>query len=258
MGYHISTTRKNYNWLYKTKYNPDGLVERLKSSCYFKQWHAIQMDVTNAFLHGDLMENVYMTLPQGYSGIGSKFSKIMITGSQSNLILLCLFIKVTSTSITVVLVYVDDLLICDNNIDDIDSLKSLLSQAFHIKDLREGDPLPDPSSYQRLVGKLIYLTITRPDIAYTIQTQFMQQPYTSHMQAAKLTGWFPYDKKVHFWLLHLSWFFSYFLENQETICNCSFLEAEYRSMALTTCEFSWLSNLLSDLGIHNLPPTVLS
>ncbi|KAL8144973.1 hypothetical protein AgCh_003259 [Apium graveolens] len=34
-------------------------------------------------------------------------------------------------------------------------------------------------------------------------------------------------------------------------------EAEYRAMALTTCEVTWLSALLKDLGIKNLPPTVL-
>ncbi|PHT54292.1 hypothetical protein CQW23_08754 [Capsicum baccatum] len=50
----------------------------------------------------------------------------------------------------------------------------------------ENDILQDVTSYQRLVGKLMYVTITRPDISYTVQTlsQFMQQPKKSHLEAA--------------------------------------------------------------------------
>jgi len=38
--------------------------------------------------------------------------------------------------------------------------------------------LRDPLGYQKLVGKLIYLTMTRPDISYAVQTlnQFMHKP----------------------------------------------------------------------------------
>lgn len=50
-----------------------------------------------------------------------------------------------------------------------------------------GDPLPYIPAYQQLICKLIYLTLTRPDIAFAIHTlsQFMHQPTTVHMQAAK-------------------------------------------------------------------------
>uniref|UniRef100_A0A803KUG9 Reverse transcriptase Ty1/copia-type domain-containing protein n=1 Tax=Chenopodium quinoa TaxID=63459 RepID=A0A803KUG9_CHEQI len=48
-------------------------------------------------------------------------------------------------------------------------------------------PLEHPEVYQRLVGKLIYLTITRPDIAFTVHnlSQFMHSPTSAHFQAAK-------------------------------------------------------------------------
>ena len=50
-----------------------------------------------------------------------------------------------------------------------------------------GDPLPHPLPYQQLIGKLSYLTLTRPDIIFTIHilSQFMHKPTTIHMQAAK-------------------------------------------------------------------------
>lgn len=51
----------------------------------------------------------------------------------------------------------------------------------------KGDPLINSSPYQRLIGKLIYLTITRPDITFTVQllAQFMHSPTIIHMQAAR-------------------------------------------------------------------------
>lgn len=45
-----------------------------------------------------------------------------------------------------------------------------------------GVPLKDPKVYRQLVGSLIYLIITRPDIAYVVHivSQFMSAPCTSH------------------------------------------------------------------------------
>ncbi|XP_016567420.1 uncharacterized mitochondrial protein AtMg00810-like [Capsicum annuum] len=48
------------------------------------------------------------------------------------------------------------------------------------------DSLADQEKYQRLIGKLLYLTMTKPDIAFTLQTlsQYLQQPKQSHMEAS--------------------------------------------------------------------------
>lgn len=58
--------------------------------------------------------------------------------------------------------------------------------AHHKLNLSSGPPLPNPEPYQRLIGKLIYLTISRPDISFTVHalSKFMHQPTASYYQAA--------------------------------------------------------------------------
>ena len=50
----------------------------------------------------------------------------------------------------------------------------------------QGDLLKDPGHYRRLVGRLIYLIVSRPDITYSIHvlSRFMHQPFKLHMVAA--------------------------------------------------------------------------
>lgn len=151
-------------------------------------------------------------------------------------------------------------------------------------------PLSNPTIYQRLLSKLIYLTITRPDIAFSVQllSQFMQSPTTVHYQAAKkilryLAGttsqgillasssaarpqsycdsdWAscPITRnsttgfRIFFGDSPVSW-----KAKKQTVFSKSSAEAEYRAMAITTCEITWLKNLLKDLGPNDLPPAIL-
>ncbi|XP_015161409.1 uncharacterized mitochondrial protein AtMg00810-like, partial [Solanum tuberosum] len=50
----------------------------------------------------------------------------------------------------------------------------------------DDEQFEDREQYQRLVGKMLYLTMTRTDIAYSVQTlsQFLHQPKRSQWEAA--------------------------------------------------------------------------
>lgn len=143
------------------------------------------------------------------------------------------------------------------------------------------DPLlTDLAPYQRLLGRLIYLTHTRPDINYPVQvlSQFMHAPKSSHMDMALkivkyLKGtpglgiFMPSKKDFQLtafcdsdWALcpmsrrSLTGFciklggslISWRTKKQATVSRSS-SEAEYRAMATAVCEIVWLYGLLGDL-----------
>lgn len=60
------------------------------------------------------------------------------------------------------------------------------SKKNHMLALAKGAINDDPQRYKRLVGRLIYLSFTRPDLAYTVHVlaQFMQQPRQEHWAVA--------------------------------------------------------------------------
>jgi len=145
-----------------------------------------------------------------------------------------------------------------------------------------GDPLFDSGRYQRLIGRLIYLTITRPEITYSVHilSQFMQDPKQGHWDAAMRllrylksspgqgillpasndlrlhvycdSDWASYPMTRRF----VTGYFvmlgaapiSWKTKKQPTVSRSS-AEAEYRAMANATSEAIWIRNLLHSLRI---------
>ena len=120
-------------------------------------WALYQLDVNNAFLQEDLAEEVYMTVPQGVPNPSNKvyrlgkslyglkqaskqwFQKLSTTllslGYQQSKNDYSLFLNKSSTHITIIVVYVDDILRTGSNKVEIDHVKHHLDQCFGIKDL---------------------------------------------------------------------------------------------------------------------------
>ena len=48
----------------------------------------------------------------------------------------------------------------------------------------DGEPLKDPKLYRHLIGELLYLTITWPDLSYAVNrlSQYLANPRTTHHQ----------------------------------------------------------------------------
>jgi Reverse transcriptase (RNA-dependent DNA polymerase) len=122
-------------------------------------WTLHQMDVKNVFLQGTLKEEVYMNLPPGHRkenvpNLVCRLKKLIYGLKQSPRVWYCklsnflishnfkissadssLFIKNNFNGITIVLVYVYDLIITGDNQVEIDGIKQDLKQKFDIKDL---------------------------------------------------------------------------------------------------------------------------
>lgn len=116
------------------------------------------LDVCTAFLNGDLNENIYMQMPEGFKCPDSdkvlKLKKAIYGLKQSSRMWYnkvdmcltkngyskskyepCLYTKKDGRSMTIIALYVDDFFVFSNNSDETNNLKCILESQFKIKDL---------------------------------------------------------------------------------------------------------------------------
>lgn len=363
---------------YHDTFSPVAKMVTVRSVIAFavsKAWNLYQIDVYSAFLQGDLDEEVYMEVPEGFRRLGeTKVCKLLKSlyglkhaSRQWNLKLTTALLDVgfnqsahdyslctlkKGPDIVIILVYVDDLLITGSNTQLITEAKDTLHQQFKLKDLGElkyflgievlrsskgvvlnqrryvseliadigltgAKPAPTPQEsnlrltsvehdlltghtgdtvlhdvapYLRLIGKLLYITITRPDISYAIQTlsQFMQTPKKSHWEAAirvvrylkgtigqgvwllaeptsTLTCWCDSDwaacpntrRSITEYVIKFGEsLVSWKSKKQQTISR-SLAEAEYRNMTSAISVVTWLLGLFTELGVSIQKPVTI-
>ncbi|KAI5341599.1 hypothetical protein L3X38_009474 [Prunus dulcis] len=188
-------------------------VRVLLSLAAAKGWCLQQLDVNNAFLHGDLHEEVYMQLPQGYHGKGgnmvchlnkslyglkqasrcwfAKFSKALLdAGFSQSKADYSLFYRHKEEARSPKGLYLSQRKYALDILKDSDLIGARptffpMEQNLKLNN-EDGELLHNPETYRRLVGHLIYLTITRLDIVHTVHilSQFMQSPRTTHKDDA--------------------------------------------------------------------------
>ncbi|RVW61892.1 Retrovirus-related Pol polyprotein from transposon TNT 1-94 [Vitis vinifera] len=333
-------------WIFTVKYKADvaklNTVRVLLSLAANLDWSLHQLDVKNAFLNGDLEEEVYMDIPAGLETTSNfnkvcrlrkslyglkqsprawfeRFTKVVkgygFVQCQSDH---TLFVKhFPEGKLTIIIVYVDDIILTGDHEEKIDLLKKLLTKEFEIKDLgnlkyflgmeiarskkgiavsqrkyvvdllnetgmlgckpaetpmdttvkleeSDGSAPVDKGRYQRLVGKLIYLSHTRPDIGFSVSvvSQFMNNPTEKTHDCCDQNIEIPQDdtgkgssfkeqqiKRLRFFQMQIG-------QKQSVVARSS-AEAEFRAMAQGICEGIWLNRLLEELRVPLKHPMVL-
>ena len=166
--------------------------------------------------------------------------------------------------------------------------QSPLAQSLHLT--REGKLFEDSERYRRLVGKLNYLTVTRPNIAYyvSVVSQYMSSPTVDHWAAIKQilcylkgapgrgilyinhghdrfecftdadwAGSMEDKRPTSSYCVFVGGNLVSWKSKKQSVVSRSSAVSEYRAMAQSACEIMWLHQLLAEVGMKTSVPAKL-
>nr|GEU55717.1 ribonuclease H-like domain-containing protein [Tanacetum cinerariifolium] len=325
---HVRRKAIGGKWVYKIKYKSSGDIDRYKARYVAKGFNQKEDETVYMTLHegyfnpGDnrvcrLKKSLYR-LQQAPRQWNAKLTQTLVEhGFNQSKSDYSLFIKSLNGNFIALLVYVDDIIITCNNSSEIEKLKAFLNTRKYCLDLLTEfvllaykpsatplkqnlsmtneptvlDPVLDNvTEYQKLIGKLIYLTHTRPGISYSVHclSQFMHKRLKSHLKISlkvlrdlkgcpgkgihivkqpkpSLKAFVDADwdkcivtrKSVTGFCMKLNGsLVSWKSKKQNTVFKSS-AEAEYRAMASKTSEIVWIIKILKDLNWEHLLPVNL-
>nr|GEU38766.1 hypothetical protein [Tanacetum cinerariifolium] len=200
-----------------------ALVARMEAIRIFlayvahKSFIMFQMDIKTTFLHGTLKEDVYVCQPEGFIDVNhpshvyklkkalyglkqaprawhEELSKFLIQNHFfKGIIDPKLFIRCFDNDILVVQVYVDDIIfgLTNPRMETCDPVITPIEIKDKLK-LDKNGTLVDATIYHSMIGPLMYLTSSRPDIVHAtcLCTRYQAKPIMKHLKEVKRI--FPY------------------------------------------------------------------
>ncbi|KAL0746111.1 hypothetical protein Bca101_101377 [Brassica carinata] len=157
-------------------------------------------------------------------------------------------------------------------------------------ELEDSKLFHDPKLYRKLVGKLIYLTITRPDICFVVNqvSQHMQVPKEHHWRmverllmylngsaslgvslgcnkSTEVVGYCDADwagdradrRSTTGYCTFIGGNLVTWKSKKQKVVSCSSAEAEYRAMLKLTNVLVWIKGILKHLGIEQATPMTM-
>nr|GEW03164.1 hypothetical protein [Tanacetum cinerariifolium] len=250
-----------------------------------------QMDVKSAFLYGTIEEEVYMCQPLGFEDpdhLDKVFKVVkalyrlhqapkawyetlatylLENGFQRGIIDQTLFIKKKKRDILLVQIYVDDIIFGATNKNLCKSFEEQMKDRL-TKGKSGSTPidaekplLKDPDgedvdvyTYRSMIGFLMYLTSSRPDIMFAVCAcaRFQVTPKASHLNAAKRI--FRYLKAGGCQFIRcklISW------QCKKQVVATSSTEFKYVATTSGCAQVLWIQNQLLDYGILGFELTLL-